>query len=253
MADNITLLAGEPNDDNRAYLPEAIKGSRMVVNENGNNSQVYPKNLQEFCESITDDGLTDTWFEYVPESYDPAKKTPLVFSMHGGLMTGWGQCIYTSWTHVADREGFICVFPNAHDKRMWMIECDPNTIDELSQPMPEGIPSLNKPTGTVEEYHDVRLVLALLNRMKKRYNIDEGRVFMQGMSMGDCMTSQVARSQSRISVWSPSGRASSRTSERPICVSAQRMNVDRADTSPSFSQDHNGLSAQRGDRPADVP
>ena len=193
MKERIHLLAGEPNDANRDYLPEAIKGSRMVVNENGNNSQVYPARLQEFCESITDDGMTDTWFEYVPERYDPAKKTPLVFSMHGGLMTGWGQCIYTSWTQVADREGFICVFPNAHDKRMWMIECDPNTIDELSQPMPEGIPSLNKPTGTVEEYHDVRLVLALLKRMKERYNIDEGRVFMQGMSMGDCMTSQVAR------------------------------------------------------------
>ena len=189
----ITLLAGEPNDANRDYLPEAIKLSRMVVNENGNNSQVYPARLEEFHGSITDDGLADTWFEYVPESYDPAKKTPLVFSMHGGLMTGWGQCIYTSWSLVADREGFICVFPNAHDKRMWMIECDPNTIDELSQPMPEGIPSLNKPTGTVEEYHDVKLVLALLSRMKQRYNIDEGRVFMQGMSMGDCMTSQVAR------------------------------------------------------------
>ena len=193
MSDKITLLAGEPNDDNRDYLPEAIKGSRMVVNENGNNSQVYPERLQEFHGSITDDGLSDTWFEYVPESYDPAKKTPLVFSMHGGLMTGWGQCIYTSWSLVADREGFICVFPNAHDKRMWMIECDPATIDELSQPMPEGIPSLNKPTGTVEEYHDVRLVLALLERMKQRYNIDEGRVYIQGMSMGDCMTSQVAR------------------------------------------------------------
>jgi len=32
----ITLLVGEPNDENRDYLPEAIKHSRMVVNENGN-------------------------------------------------------------------------------------------------------------------------------------------------------------------------------------------------------------------------
>ena len=193
MKTTITLLPGAPNDDNREYLPEAIKGSDMVVNENGNNSQVYPKRLQEYRECITDDGLEDVWFEYVPASYDPQKKTPLVFSMHGGLMTGWGQCIYTSWTHVADREGFICVFPNAHDKRMWMIECDPDTVDEITQPMPDGIPSLNRPTGSVEEFHDVRLVLALLARMKERYNIDEERVFMQGMSMGDCMTSQVAR------------------------------------------------------------
>ena len=193
MEKKIVLRAGLPNDDNREYLPEAIKGSEMVVNENGNNSQVYPARLTEHRDFLTDDGQEDVWFEYVPASYDPAKKTPLVFSMHGGLMTGWGQCIYTSWTHVADREGFICIFPNAHDKRMWMIECDPETIDEVTKPTPPGIPSLNRPTGKVEEYHDVRLVLALLDRMKRRYNIDEGRVFMQGMSMGDCMTSQVAR------------------------------------------------------------
>ena len=36
----IVLRPGDPNDANRDYLPEAIKGTRMVVNENGNNSQV---------------------------------------------------------------------------------------------------------------------------------------------------------------------------------------------------------------------
>lgn len=189
----IELLAGTPNDDNRHYLPEEIKGSDMVVNENGNNSQVYPNRLQEFCEYITDDGLEDTWYEYVPVNYDPQKKTPLVFSMHGGLMTGWGQCIYTSWTHVADREGFICVFPNAHDKRMWMIECDPETVDEVTKPAPPGIPSLNRPTGEVEDFHDAKFVLALLAQMKRKYNIDASRVYIQGMSMGDAMTSQIAK------------------------------------------------------------
>jgi poly(3-hydroxybutyrate) depolymerase len=189
----IVLLAGEPNDANREYLPEAIKGSKMVVNENGNNSQVYPEKLIEYHECITNDKVADTWYEYVPATYDPSKKTPLVFSMHGGLMTGWGQAIYTSWTHVADREGFICVFPNAHDNKMWMIECDPNKVDEITKPMPAGIPTLNKPTGEVEDFHDVKLVKALLALMQEKYNIDEGRVFIQGMSMGNVMTSQVAR------------------------------------------------------------
>lgn len=193
MKGKIILLAGKPNDGNREYLPEAIKGSNMVVNENGNNSQVYPERLIENHGCITGDGVEDTWYEYVPSTYDPEKKTPLVFSMHGGLMTGWGQCIYTSWTHVADREGFICVFPNAHDNRMWMIECDPKKVDEITIPMPKGIPTLNRPTGEVVDFHDVKMVGALLSLMKEKYNIDEGRVFMQGMSMGNVMTSQVAR------------------------------------------------------------
>ena len=47
MKGNVILRAGTPNDENRDYLPEAIKGSDMVVNENGNNSQPYPERLLE--------------------------------------------------------------------------------------------------------------------------------------------------------------------------------------------------------------
>lgn len=189
----IQLLPGELNDENRDYLPQAIKGSRMVVNENGNSSHVYPKNLKEYTGDVVGDGTNDTWYVYVPDSYDPTKKTPLVFSMHGGLMCGWGQCIYTSWSHVADKEGFLCVFPTASSMGMWMIECDDAAADEIFSKDYESAPALNRPVGRVPEYHDVRLVLALLERMKQEYNIDEGRVYIQGMSMGNAMTSQVAR------------------------------------------------------------
>ena len=60
MENKIILIPGDPNDDNRDYLPEAIKGSQMVVNENGNNSQPYPAGLIEYKEVITQDGLEDT-------------------------------------------------------------------------------------------------------------------------------------------------------------------------------------------------
>ena len=45
MAD-IRILQGTPDDDNREYLPEKIRNTDIVVNENGNNSIVYPKRLQ---------------------------------------------------------------------------------------------------------------------------------------------------------------------------------------------------------------
>ena len=64
----IHLLPGELNDENRDYLPQAIKGSTMVVNENGNNSQVYPKNLKEYRGDLLGDGITDTWDVYGPDS-----------------------------------------------------------------------------------------------------------------------------------------------------------------------------------------
>lgn len=191
MEHKTVILPGTPNDDNRDYLPEAIKRSDMVVNENGNNSQPYPEKLIEYTDTVID-GVSDTWCEYVPASYDPSKKTPLVFSMHGGMMTGWGQAIYTSWTMVADREGFIVVFPNAHQRRFWLIEVDKDKIEEATTPREDGI-YLNRPPEKVDDNHDIRLVLALLERMKEKYTIDTGRVFMQGMSMGNVMTAQFAR------------------------------------------------------------
>ena len=77
----INILPGIHDDDNRDYLPEYLKDSEIVVNENGNNSQVYPKRLEEKKGALVDE-FVDTWYQYVPESYNPEKKTPIVFSMH---------------------------------------------------------------------------------------------------------------------------------------------------------------------------
>lgn len=188
MEFKVKLRAGTPDDDNRTYLPEAIKGSDIVVNENGNNSQPYPERLKEYHGEIAD-GLTDTWYEYVPESYDPSKKVPLVISNHGGLMTGWGQAIYTSWTLVADREGFIVVFPDAHLLRMWAVKGVFDNFDPASAP---DLPIQTVPEK-MEDNHDINFLLGLIDKMKEKYNIDEGRIFMQGMSMGNLMTTQFAR------------------------------------------------------------
>ena len=63
MEHKIVLQPGDLNDENRDYLPLAIKGSRMVVNENGNNSQVYPARLTEHKEELLGDGVEDVWYE----------------------------------------------------------------------------------------------------------------------------------------------------------------------------------------------
>jgi len=183
------IRPGRPDDDNRHYLPEELYHSDITVNENGNNSLPYPERLQEFHEDLTGEGKTDTWYEYVPESYDPARKSPLVISLHGGLMTGWGQCCYNSWPLVADREGLICAFPTASEMRFWTIEGifesgGPTELDGMVVP---------RPPKDYRRNYDMNLILALIRRMKEKYNIDEERIFMQGMSMGNLMTAQFSR------------------------------------------------------------
>ena len=189
MNRELYLRPGTPDDDNRDYLPQRIKGSDIVVNENGNNSQPYPERLKEFHAELVPGQGEDSWYEYVPESYDPSKKTPLVFSMHGGIMSGWGQCIYTSWSYVADRDGIIVVFPDAHNKRFW--EQMPSLESEYNKQV-AGL-SLPDPTERIEDHRDCNFVLALLGLLKEKYNIDDGRIFMQGMSAGNMMTALFSR------------------------------------------------------------
>lgn len=187
MSGKIRLRPGTPDDDNREYLPEKIKGSDIVVNENGNNSQPYPERLKEFHEVLVN-GEEDEWYEYVPEGYDPSKKTPLVLSIHGGLMTGWGQAIYTSWTMVADRDNIIIVFPNAHRRRLWALEATEREM-LAGESMPEELRQ-NFAHPTPEDNHDIKFIFALLEKIKGKYNIDEERIFMQGMSNGSMFTTQ---------------------------------------------------------------
>ena len=125
-----------------------------------------------------------------PRATIQRRKVPLVIGNHGGLMTGWGHAIYTSWTLVADREGFICVFPNAHSlqdvdrSRACLTTFDPKDAPDLP---------IQKVPKDIKDNHDMNFLLGLIEQMKEKYSIDEGRIFMQGMSMGNLMTDQFAR------------------------------------------------------------
>lgn len=164
MKIRVKLLPGTPNDSNRDYLPESILGSDMVVNENGNNSQPLPERLMKFHETLQD-GFEGTWYEYVPSTYDPAKKTPIVFSMHGGLMTGWGQCVYTSWSMIAEREGLIVVYPDGHSNRFWAM------VKMTGRKAPAKCAGIAIPpdTDTAEENYDQNFILRLIDHMINSY------------------------------------------------------------------------------------
>lgn len=191
MSRGIVLRPGDPDDDNRAYLPEELKGSSVVVNENGNNSQPYPQRLTKHTGVVGGD-IEGTWYEYVPESYTPDAPAPLVISLHGGLMTGWAQAVYTSWTNVADREGFVVAFPDANSRRLWVVDVPQAQLDVATTPDPNGF-ALHRPPADIRDNPDIRFLLGLVEQLSERYNIDQQRIFMQGMSMGDMMTSQFAR------------------------------------------------------------
>lgn len=104
---------------------------------------------------------------YVPPSYDRAKKTPLVISLHGAALWGAAQKETSQWNRVADRDGFIVVYPSGFDgsgPRIWRAD------------------------GSERLARDVHFVSQLIDTLEKSYNIDDSRIYANGLSNGGGMS-----------------------------------------------------------------
>jgi polyhydroxybutyrate depolymerase len=58
------------------------------------------------------DGLQRTYRLYVPEIYDPAIETPLLFNLHGYGSNNLEQEYYGDFRPIADTANFIIAHPN---------------------------------------------------------------------------------------------------------------------------------------------
>jgi polyhydroxybutyrate depolymerase len=112
-------------------------------------------------------GEARTYLLHVPANYDPARPSPLVISMHGA--GGWPvqQMEVSGWNRLADREGFIVVYPSAVEgvgPRIWRVG---------------RWAGLNR---------DVGFISALIDTLQARYNIDASMIYANGLSNGGGMT-----------------------------------------------------------------
>ena len=156
-------------------------------NSTGSNTHYPPRDLVFYKENIVGD-VEDTWGEYVPTTYTGDHPVPLIVVNHAGGSNAEVQFDETSWAIIAEQEGLIAVYPNAIVPGVWL--ADPNA-EKGRNPI---MSLADNPDGRVDpETHDIRFVCALIEKMKEKYNIDAGRVYMQGMSMGDIMTMQFSR------------------------------------------------------------
>jgi poly(3-hydroxybutyrate) depolymerase len=128
----------------------------------------------------TFNGVERTWYEYVPASYTGKKKVPLVVAVHGGSTDGQWMFGATSWGQIADKEGFIVIYPNGSSgegkKLRW------NAYPEFNHDPAMAL--------TVDNGVDEALFFKqLIERTAKTYKIDRSRVYMHGQSNGGMMTS----------------------------------------------------------------
>ncbi len=188
MKNKIRLEAGIAGNSLEKYTFEKVKSEKIVTNDNGINTIVCSERLKEIRKCIIDN-KESCWYEYVPSK---TESRALVISLHGGLSCGWEQAMFSSWTKVAEREGFIVIFPTAETRRFWTVDYDKEMEGILTAETESGV-YMNKMPEDIKENRDVRLILSLIEEMVVKYHIDRQKIFIHGMSMGDLMASMMGR------------------------------------------------------------
>ncbi len=101
---------------------------------------------------------------FVPETYDPAKRWPVVIGLHG--TGGDGEQIFTPAVTLCREKGFILVCPTLPDP-------------DIDSAMAKA-----KKTGFGWGDHDGNLALIALDWLLRRYRVDTDRVYLLGVSQG---------------------------------------------------------------------
>jgi polyhydroxybutyrate depolymerase len=121
---------------------------------------------------------TRRFIVHMPPQAREARPLPLVLSFHGGGGTARGQQDYSGADAVADREGFIVVYP------------------EGTGVLPRRLHTWNAGSccGYARDHHvdDVGFIRALLDDLARRTPIEQHRIYATGLSNGGMMSYRLA-------------------------------------------------------------
>ena len=122
--------------------------------------------------TIASSGEKREYVLYVPGSYDPAKPSPLIITLHGAAVGPTAQMGISRWNRVADKHCFIVVYPSGLTSGVGLAG---GTLPVW--PMePEAILKA-----------DVTFISELIDKLEAAYNIDPARIYVNGFSNGGGM------------------------------------------------------------------
>jgi len=127
---------------------------------------------------------------HVPPGYDGKNPVPVVVMLHGGGGTGKAAATETGWDSKADEVGFLAVFPEA-------MPPDPTKRSHFSrnpQLWNDGSDRFYPGQNAVD---DVGFLNAMLDDVLARFAVDQGRVFLTGLSNGASMSFRIGAELSK--------------------------------------------------------
>ena len=125
-------------------------------------------------QSLTWQQKERSYWLHLPPKAMMQRSLPILFHLHGGggTIKGTARVTYRRFNQIADREGFIVVYPDAIAK---------NWNDGRTEHL--------KPENLGVD--DVGFIVAIIEKLKSQYNIDSNRIFTTGMSNGGFMSTRL--------------------------------------------------------------
>ncbi|HLY27631.1 MAG TPA: PHB depolymerase family esterase [Aggregatilineales bacterium] len=114
-------------------------------------------------------GFKRTYLLHVPAAYDGHDPLPLLIVLHGTSGQGGDAARITGFSAIADREGFLVVYPD-------------------SLVLPPGSGTFRWIVHDEEGYYDVVFIEALISHLEAQFTIAPGQVYAAGMSNGGFFT-----------------------------------------------------------------
>jgi polyhydroxybutyrate depolymerase len=124
--------------------------------------------------SIEVGGRHRTFHVFIPPTLDSAHPAALIVQLHGGRGSGASIDSLTRLNAVAEREGFITAAPDGVDGN-WN----------------DGRPDVDN-TAANDNIDDVGFLVAMIDEVSSRNNVDRHRVFAMGISNGAMMANRLA-------------------------------------------------------------
>ncbi len=127
---------------------------------------------------ITHDGTERSFEIFIPNSYNGIKEHPIVFVLHGGGGNSDSAQKMSNFSELAEKEGFICVFPNGSGR------------------LQDKLLTWNSGNCCSFAYEnnidDVGFIDSIIDFLRERLVIKENMIFACGLSNGGMMSFRLA-------------------------------------------------------------